>query len=67
MHVIPERYSEAVQPFADTQTSGEPAELGEVEPAAQAHTASLTSVPSVLLYVVPLLQTVIGNSHCDAG
>ena len=51
--------SEPLQPEDDVQTSGEPTVLFEVEPSAQAHIASLSAVPSVLLYVVPLLQTVV--------
>ena len=67
MQTLCERYSLLVQTGDEVQTSAEPVSLFEVEPIAQAHTASVFAVAAVLAYVGPLPQTVIGDEHCDAA
>ena len=63
MQVDPERYSVAVQPVVDVQTSPEPVPLLEVAPEAQAQMALEDEVAAVLAYALPLLQTVTAEAH----
>jgi hypothetical protein len=65
VQVDPERYSVAVQPVDDVQTSPEPVPLLEVAPVvAQAHVASIDAVAAVFEYALPVPQTVTADAHC---
>ena len=58
MHADPVRYWLLVQPDVVVQTREEPDRLFDVEPVAQAHTASAVVDAAIFAYAAPALHTV---------